>query len=142
MAVMRQTVKSLFAEDMTERGLTPVIASHNLRELEDICDHVGLLHQGGILLSRDLDDMKLNIHKLQCVLKPGLTKETLTDLDIVLCEQRGSLLTLTVRGGKEEVLSAMQGHDPVFMELIPLSLEEIFICETEVKGYDIKKLVL
>ena len=62
--VMRQTVKSLFAEDMTGRGLTPVIASHNLRELEDICDHVGLLHQGGILLSRDLDDMKLNIHKL------------------------------------------------------------------------------
>ncbi len=140
--VMRQTVKSLFAGDMAERGLTPVIASHNLRELEDICDHVGLLHQGGILLSRDLDDMKLNIHKIQCVLKPGITKETLTDLDIVLCEQRGSLLTLTVRGGKEEVLSAMQGHDPVFMELIPLSLEEIFICETEVKGYDIKKLVL
>ena len=140
--VMRQTVKSLFAEDMTERGLTPVIASHNLRELEDICDHVGLLHQGGILLSRDLDDMKLNIHKLQCVLKPGLTKEALRDLDIVLCEQRGSLLTLTVRGGKEEVLSAMQGYDPVFMELIPLSLEEIFICETEVNGYDIKKLVL
>ena len=140
--VMRQTVKSLFAEDMTERGLTPVIASHNLRELEDICDHVGLLHQGGILLSRDLDDMKLNIHKLQCVLKPGVTRAALTDLDIVLCEQRGSLLTLTVRGGKEEVLSAMQRHDPVFMELIPLSLEEIFICETEVKGYDIKKLVL
>ena len=140
--VMRQTVKSLFAEDMTGRGLTPVIASHNLRELEDICDHVGLLHQGGILLSRDLDDMKLNIHKLQCVLKPGITKEALTDLDIVLSEQRGSLLTLTVRGGKEEVLSAMQRHDPVFMELIPLSLEEIFICETEVKGYDIKKLVL
>ena len=140
--VMRQTVKSLFAEDMTGRGLTPVIASHNLRELEDICDHVGLLHQGGILLSRDLDDMKLNIHKLQCVLKPGITKEALTDLDIVLSEQRGSLLTLTVRGGKEEVLSAIQRHDPVFMELIPLSLEEIFICETEVKGYDIKKLVL
>ena len=140
--VMRQTVKSLFAEDMDARGLTPVIASHNLRELEDICDHVGLLHKGGILLSRDLDDMKLNIHKLQCVLKPGITKEALTDLDIVLSEQRGSLLTLTVRGGKEEVLSAMQGHDPVFLELIPLSLEEIFICETEVKGYDIKKLVL
>ena len=140
--VMRQTVKSLFAEDMAERGLTPVIASHNLRELEDICDHVGLLHQGGILLSRDLDDMKLNIHKLQCVLKPGITKEALTDLDIVLCEQRGSLLTLTVRGGKEEVLSTVQRQDPVFLELIPLSLEEIFICETEVKGYDIKKLVL
>ena len=68
--VMRQAVKSLFAADMADRNLTPIIASHNLRELEDICDHVGLLHKGGILLSRELDDMKLNIHKLQCVLQP------------------------------------------------------------------------
>ena len=66
--VMRQTVKSIFIGDMEERNLTPIIASHNLRELEDICDHVGLLHKGGILLSKDLEDMKLNIHKLQCVL--------------------------------------------------------------------------
>lgn len=62
--VMRQTVKSIFIGDMEERNLTPIIASHNLRELEDICDHVGLLHKGGILLSKDLEDMKLNIHKL------------------------------------------------------------------------------
>ena len=62
--VMRQTVKSIFAADMEDRNLTPIIASHNLRELEDICDHVGLLHKGGILLSKDLDDMKLNIHKV------------------------------------------------------------------------------
>ena len=64
--VMRQAVKSLFAKEMDERGLTPIIASHNLRELEDICDHVGLLHKGGILLSKDVSDMKLNIHKVQC----------------------------------------------------------------------------
>ena len=76
--VMRQAVKSLFANDMAERNLTPIIASHNLRELEDICDHVGLLHKGGILLSKDLDDMKLNIHKIQCVLKPGVKVEDLT----------------------------------------------------------------
>ena len=74
--VMRQTVKSIFASDMEERNLTPIIASHNLRELEDICDHVGLLHKGGILLSKDLDDMKLNIHKVQCVLKPGMKRRT------------------------------------------------------------------
>ena len=66
--VMRQAVKSIFAADMEDRNLTPIIASHNLRELEDICDHVGLLHKGGILLLKDLDDMKLNIHKIQCVL--------------------------------------------------------------------------
>ncbi len=199
--VMRQAVKSLLAEDMTERGLTPVITSHNLRELEDICDHVGLLHKGGILFSRDLDDMKLNIHKLQCVPKPGMTADDLvaylsgthdvsfdpddaetsaaavsgdgiksdsaavvsTDeaesasagmteaasgtanasdgLSVIRVEQRGSILTLTVRGSEFELLSRMERIDTVFYEIVPLSLEEIFISETEVTGYDIKKLL-
>ncbi len=140
--VMRQTVKSIFANDMEERNLTPIIASHNLRELEDICDHVGLLHKGGILLSKDLDEMKLNIHKLQCVLKPGMEPEELKGLEIVKIEKRGSLSTLTVRGSREEVEEKMAGFEPIFFELIPLSLEEIFISETEVAGYDIKKLIL
>lgn len=139
--VMRQTVKSLFANDLEERHLTPVIASHNLRELEDICDHVGLLHRGGMLLSKDLDDMKMNIHKIQCVLPAGLDRTNLQDLDIMTTEQRGSLLTLTVRGQKEEIQAKMQSYHPVFFEMIPLSLEEIFISETEVAGYDIKKLI-
>ena len=139
--VMRQAVKSLFANDMAERNLTPIIASHNLRELEDICDHVGLLHKGGILLSKDLDDMKLNIHKSQGVLKPGMKAEELEGLDIVKTEYRGSLATITVRGKREEVEAAMRAGEPLFFELIPLSLEEIFISETEVAGYDIKKLI-
>lgn len=140
--VMRQTVKSIFVGDMQERNLTPIIASHNLRELEDICDHVGLLHKGGILLSKDLDDMKLSIHKIQCVLEPGMEPEDLVALDKVKVERRGSLCTLTVRGSREEVEALMADYHPVFAEIIPLSLEEIFISETEVAGYDIKKLVL
>ena len=139
--VMRQAVKSLFAADMADRNLTPIIASHNLRELEDICDHVGLLHKGGILLSRELDDMKLNIHKLQCVLQPGMSAEDLVALDKLNVEQRGSLITLVVRGTREEVEAIMASYNPVFFECIPLSLEEIFISETEVAGYDIKKLI-
>ena len=138
--VMRQTVKSLFANDIEERHLTPVIASHNLRELEDICDHVGLLHRGGMLLSKDLDDMKMNIHKIQCVLPAGLDRTNLQDLDIMTTEQRGSLLTLTVRGQKEEIQARMQSYHPVFFEMIPLSLEEIFISETEVAGYEVKNI--
>lgn len=140
--VMRQTVKSLFANDMAERNLTPIIASHNLRELEDICDHVGLLHKGGILLSRELDDMKLNLHKVQCVLSPGMKPEHLTALDIVKTQQSGSIYTITVRGSQDEVTAWMESYQPVFYELIPLSLEEIFISETEVAGYDIKALIL
>ncbi|MBE5971784.1 MAG: ABC transporter ATP-binding protein [Lachnoclostridium sp.] len=139
--VMRQAVKSLFANDMAERNLTPIIASHNLRELEDICDHVGLLHKGGILLSKDLDDMKLNIHKVQCVLKPGMKAEDLRELDKIKVEYRGSLATLTVRGTREEIEALMMSYEPLFYEMIPLSLEEIFISETEVAGYDIKKLI-
>ena len=139
--VMRQAVKSLFANDMEERHMTPIIASHNLRELEDICDHVGLLHKGGILLSKDLDDMKLNIHKVQCVLVEPMKLEEIKGLDIVKKEQRGKLYTLTVRGSREEVETVMEYARPVFYEIIPLSLEEIFISETEVAGYDIKNLV-
>lgn len=140
--VMRQAVKSIFADDMEKRRMTPIIASHNLRELEDICDHVGLLHKGGILFSRDLDEMKMNIHKVQCVLKPGMAPEDLAALDIVKVERRGKLCTLTVRGDLSQVEFAMQSAGPVFYETIPLSLEEIFISETEVVGYDIKKFIL
>jgi len=139
--VMRQAVKSIFASDMEERHLTPIIASHNLRELEDICDHVGLLHKGGILLSKDLDEMKMNIHKVQCVLLPGVEPEQLAGLDILKVERRGKLLTLTVRGDLSKVEYIMQTAEPVFYETIPLSLEEIFISETEVVGYDVKKLI-
>mgnify|MGYP000965930649 CR=1 FL=1 len=139
--VMRQAVKSIFANDMEERKFTPIIASHNLRELEDICDHVGLLHKGGMLLSKDLDDMKLNIHKIQCVLPAGVGSSDLQGIDIIKTEQRGSLLTLTVRGKREEIQTILQAYHPVFFEMIPLSLEEIFISETEVAGYDIKRLV-
>lgn len=139
--VMRQAVKSIFASDMEERRLTPIIASHNLRELEDICDHVGLLHKGGILLSRDLDEMKMNIHKVQCVLQPGMEPEDIVALELLKIEKRGKLSTLTVRGDLSKIEFAMQAVNPVFYETIPLSLEEIFISETEVVGYDIKKLI-
>lgn len=139
--VMRQAVKSLFANDMAERNLTPIIASHNLRELEDICDHVGLLHKGGILLSKDLDDMKLNIHKIQCVLKPDMKVNDIHGMEILKTENRGSLVTITARGTREEIMEIMRSCEPVFFEMIPLSLEEIFISETEVAGYDIKKLI-
>lgn len=141
--VMRQAVKSILASEMQERGLTPIIASHNLRELEDICDHVGLFHKGGILLSKDLDDMKCNIQKIQCVFSDAQEEQRiLAQLNTIKCEYRGSLRTLTVRGEKTELVNLFASASPVFFEVLPLSLEEIFISETEVVGYDIKKLIL
>lgn len=140
--VARQAVKSLFAEDIAERGTTPIIASHNLRELEDICDHIGLLHRGGILFSRELDDMKLGIHKLQIIWNKPFPEDSLSNLDIMHTERRGSLYTLTVRGNREQIQNIIAATSPTFFEMLPLSLEEIFISETEVIGYDIKSLLL
>ena len=141
--VMRQGIKSVFAKEMEERGLTPVIASHNLRELEDICDHVGLLHKGGVLLSKDLEDMKCNIQKVQCVFATvDEEMKALCGMEVLKKEQRGSLRTYTVRSTREEVTARFATVDTVFYEVFPLSLEEIFISETEVVGYDIKKIIL
>lgn len=140
--VMRQAVKSVFAGELVRRDFTPIIASHNLRELEDICDSVGILHKGGVLMQKDLEEMKLNIHNIQCVFKSSEDEaEALGRLNIIKSEKRGSLNTLTVRGKAEDIMKEIKLYEPVFMESIPLTLEEIFISETEVAGYDIKKLI-
>ncbi len=135
--VVRQAVKRLFINDMEEAGVTPVIASHNLRELEDICEYVGLLHKGGVILSKDLGDMKLGIFKVQVVFKDPLSLETVkNNLKVISEEHRGSLVTLTIRGNRPEVETVITSQVPVFYEVLPLTLEEIFISETEVLGYD------
>ena len=140
--VMRQAVKSMFAGEMMERGLTPVVASHNLRELEDICDRVGLLHAGGILLSEELAGMKENTHRIQCVI-PDREKEErlLSALSPITVKRQGSLLMLTVRGRREEILSLAAEAEPAFCEVLPLTLEEIFIGETEAIGYEIRDIL-
>lgn len=140
--VMRQGIKSIFAREMDERELTLIIASHNLRELEDICDHIGLLHKGGVLLSRGLEDLKCNLHRLQCVPAEGMEQSFYEIFDVLKLEQRGRLFSMTVRGDREEILRKMEQLKPVYFEALPLSLEEIFISETEVTGYDIKNLIL
>jgi len=141
--VMRQAVKAIFVKEIEERGLTPIIASHNLRELEDICEYVGLLHRGGILLAKDMEDMKINIHKMQIVIKDNVTLDKIKErFEVVKVENRGALYTVTIRGKREDVDRFMLEINPIFYELLPLSLEEIFISETEVKGYDIKSLIL
>ncbi len=140
--VMRQAVKKLFIAELEDRSMTPIIASHNLRELEDICDHVGLLHKGGILFSKDLDEMKMGIHRVQAVFKTEDDLTRFTDgRDVMNDEVRGSLHTLTIRGEREELVAALDKAGTVFSEILPLSLEEIFISETEVVGYDIKNII-
>ena len=140
--VVRQSVKGIFAAELLNRNFTPVISSHNLRELEDICDHIGLLHKGGILLSQDLEDLKFHVHRLQCVIEdPVAEEELLRQLEILHREKRGSLTTIVARGTREEILERVNTKSPLFAEVLPLSLEEIFISETEAAGYDIKNFM-
>ena len=139
--VMRQAVKRLLADAVLEYQMTPIIASHNLRELEDICDHIGLLHQGGVVFERELDHLQSNIHKVQCAFSAPKQQDDFAGLDIVTLEQRGSLSILVVRGSAEETEAKIQGMEPLYCELLPLPLEEIFITEMEVLGYDVQQLI-
>ena len=103
----------------------------------------GLLHQGGVILSEDIEDMKLKMQKVQCVFDDEeAEKAAVEGLEILLHDKRGRLSTYTVRGEREEVEEAFKRGNPLFFEVLSLSLEEIFICETEVVGYDIRKFVL
>lgn len=101
---------------------------------------MGLLYNGGILLSKELEDMKENIHRVQCVVKEEDKQQLIQELEVLQLEKRGSLMTLTVRGTRAEILEKIEAKHPVFCEVLPLTLEEIFISETEVAGYDIKAL--
>ena len=139
--VVRQLVKRILAEESADVGMTTIIASHNLREMEDICDTVALLHKGELLFERELDDMKLGLHKVQAVFRENFSADELKSLKILSFERRGSLVTFIARGERSEIEDFLRAKSPTFFELIPLTLEEIFISEMEEKGYDFSKLV-
>ncbi len=139
--VMRQLVKRLLAEEVATSGLTPIIASHNLREIEDICDHIGLLHGGKLLFERELDDMKQDIHTVQAVFEHPMADTAFAALAPLSLAVRGSLYTMVVRGSETEVMAKMDALSPKFCEILPLTLEEIFISEMEECGYDYSKVI-
>lgn len=142
--VMRQLLKRLISDQVAERNMTVVIASHNLRELEDFCDHVGLIHQGGVIFEQELDALKLGIHKVQAVFQPPMDEPDLADLrkalPIVRLEQRGSMISFVAKTDEETIETVLNAHNPIFHETLPLSLEEVFISEMEVAGYDLDKI--
>ncbi len=141
--IMRQSVKSLFASEMKERGFTPIIASHNLREQEDICEHIGVLHKGTMVLSKDLLELKCNVQKVECAFaNEEMAQKCFEQLDVVASEQKGALYLLTVKGDREEVMKILSQAETTYLEMLPLTLEEIFITEMEAIGYDIKTLIM
>lgn len=135
---MRIIVKRMLVDAMLDRKLTTVISSHNLKEINEVCDSVALIHHGKVLFSRDLDSVKGNIHKIQAVFPEEYTeKEAFPELDVLHFEKSKSVLYLIVRGSEEEIREKLAGKNPVVLDVIPLSLEEIFIYEMEGMGYDV-----
>ena len=140
--VMRRQVWSLLLGDVAERGTTVLVSSHNLRELEDVCDHVGILDHGRVLLERSLSDLQDNTVKLQ-VAYPGVTEPVLpAELNILHRSHVGRVYTSIVRGSREDILRRMQTTEPVLLESIPLTLEEIFIYELGGVDYAAKDILL
>lgn len=140
--VMRRQVWSLLLGDVSERGTTVLVSSHNLRELEDVCDHVGILNRGQVLLERSLSDLQDNTVKLQ-VAYAGVTETILpSELNILHRSHVGRVYTYIVRGSRAEILRRMEITEPILLESIPLTLEEIFIYELGGVDYAAKDILL
>ena len=138
--VMRRQVWSLIMADIAERGTTVLVSSHNLRELEDVCDHVGILDHGKLLLERSLSEMQENICKILIALPDG--GELPEGLDILHKSSTGKLLTLIVRGKQDALTAALSKANPLFMDAVPLTLEEIFIYELGGVDYEVKNIIV
>ena len=138
--VMRRQVWSLLLSDVAERGTTVLVSSHNLRELEDVCDHVGILNRGKMLLERSLTELQDNLVKIQLALPEGA--ELPADLEILHESRTGRLRQLILRGRSEELSAKLQAVGPLFLDLLPLSLEEIFIYELGGAEHEVKNIVL
>ena len=138
--VIRLMVKKLLAEEIAERGATVVISSHNLRELEDLCDQIGLLSAGRLLFEKDIDVLKLGFCRVQAAYNHPVDWEA-TGLSVLDKKERGKLVSLLVRGTAEETLAVLEAQRPLFAEALPMTLEEVFIGEMEAVGYDYSNIL-
>ena len=140
--VMRRQVWSLLMGDVAEHGTTVLVSSHNLRELEDVCDHVGILSRGRVLIERSLSDLQENLVKMQVVFQEKEMPRMPEDLQILHVSRVGRIHTLIVRGGATEVTNRLAAFGPILLEALPLTLEEIFIYELGGEDYAVRDIVL
>lgn len=138
--VMRRQVWGLMLQDVEQRGTTVLVSSHNLRELEDVCDHVGILHKGKMLLERTLDELQDNVVKVQVVLREGT--DLPQTLNVLHRSQNGKVETVIIRGSQEQVSAALTAVNPLFFDLVPLTLEEVFVYELGGVDYEVKNVIL
>ena len=133
--VMRNLVKNLITQDVLEHQATAIITSHSLRELEDTCDQLALLHKGGLVLESDIQNLKTSLFKIQIAFSGDFGRDSFDGIDILHFSKRGSVASMIVRGGREETVSRLQAMMPILLDVLPLSLEEVFTYEMEALGY-------
>lgn len=133
--VVRNHMKKLLYAEIAERGATIVLTSHNLRELEDICDHLGVLYKGGIMFEGDINDIKSNVFKIQTGFAEGYDESKFKDFEVMSYKKAGSVATLIIKGDSVSTAAKMRELKPLFLDILPLTLEEVFIYEMEVLGY-------
>ena len=139
--VIRNVMKKIIVKQMNKKKTTIVMTSHNLRELEDICDTLGLLYQGGILFESEIDTIKTNMYKVQISLKGDFDKDDFSDIDLLSYKKNGSVATLIIKDVDNTSKKKLAKKNPIILDYLNLTLEEIFIYEMEAMGYEFNKLV-
>ena len=137
--VMRNLVKKLICDDVAEKGSTVIITSHSLRELEAICDHLALLHKGGLVLDSDVLEMKTTQFKVQVAFEEKFNESKFWDMNITRYRQEGSVANMIVNGDREEMIKRFRDMNPIILDILPLTLEEVFTYEMEALGYEFNK---
>ena len=139
--VIRNFFKKEIAEQMSSGEKTIIMTSHNLRELEDICDNIGLLYKGGIIFESEIDSLKTNMFKIQISLPKDFSEKDFSNYNVLSFKKSGSVATIILKGDKDKYESELQAMNPVILDFLPLTLEEIFIYQMEVLGYEFNALV-
>ena len=139
--VMRNLVKQVIYNDVCDRGTTTIITSHSLRELEDTCDQLALLHKGGIVFESDIQNLKTSLFKVQVAFREAYGRERFEGFDILNYVQTASVATFITRGQKEDVVERIRKMNPILLDVLPLNLEEVFIYEMEALGYAFKDIM-
>lgn len=139
--VIRNYMKKVIAEQMEKKETTIIMTSHNLRELEDICDNLGLLYKGGVLFESDVDSLKTNMFKIQISLGKDFDEKDFQNFNVLSFKKTGSVATVILKGDKEGYEKLLNDMNPIILDFLPLTLEEIFIYEMEVLGYEFNEIV-
>ena len=127
--VMRNLVKSMICQDVLERGATAIITSHSLRELEDTCDQLALLHKGGLVMESDIQNLKTSLFKVQTALDRDYDQSAFAGIDVLQFHKSGSVASMIIRGDREEAVAKLRALEPLLLDILPLSLEEVFTFE-------------